>query len=145
MASATMTAEISFRHSDGTLARRASAINEAVDDAARDGGHSLDPHAAAAKERLADDERGQADDDHAGAEVDVRRALVLGQHRAGQRGHGVGDAKAHRDGEGCVDGGRTDHVRVIAGSADGQAQRVPRNAMSSAQTTTVTSAATMSL
>lgn len=45
-----------------------------------------------------------------------------GQHRAGQRGHGVGDAETHRDGEGGVDGRRTDHVRVIAGSADGQAQ-----------------------
>ena len=108
-----------FRGDIGTQCQR---DDKAVDHAARHGGHSLDPHAAAAEERLADDEGRQTDNDHAGAEVDVGRALVLRQHRTGQCRHGVGDAKPHRDGEGRVDRGGAHHVGVITGGADGQAQ-----------------------
>ena len=118
------------RHDDGgnqleTLRRDVGAQgqrdDEAVDDTACHSRRGLGPHAATAKQRLANDEGRQADDHHAGAQVDVGRFLVLGQYGAGKGRHGVGNAQANRDGERRVDGGGTHHVGVIAGGADGKA------------------------
>ena len=96
--------------------------DEAIEHAAADGRHRLDPQPAPGEDGFADDEGGQADDHHAGAQVDIGGALVLCQYRPGQRGHGVGHAQPHRDGKGGGDGAGPDHVRVIAGGADGKAQ-----------------------
>ena len=65
---------------------------------------------------LADDEGGQADNDHAGAQIDVRSLLILGQHRTGQGGQGIGQHQADGNGEAGVDGGGADHVRVVTGA-----------------------------
>src|SRR5699024_899291 len=68
-------------------------VDQVVDDAAHRHREHLEGEVVehAAEQSLADDDGGQADDDGAAAHVDIGKALVLGQQRAGQRHQAVGD------------------------------------------------------
>ena len=48
--------------------------------------------------------------------------LTLGQQAAGQPREGIGYAQAYDGGKGGIDRGGADHVRIVAGGADGQTQ-----------------------
>ena len=114
----------SQRHDDGrdeleTLRRevqpQGDGDDETVDYAARHRADDLERDAAAAEDRLADDERSEADDDVGGL-------LILREDRARERRDGVRGAQADRDGHARVDGARAHHVGVIARGADGEPQ-----------------------
>lgn len=94
MATATMTAETSLKYSAEMFSRSASAMDQAVDDAAE---HDADDaacrhHRGGPGKDLADDQTCQRDRDHAGAEVDVAELVVLTDQAAGERREGVGEA-----------------------------------------------------
>ena len=93
-------------------------VDEAVDQRADERGEHATRHAAAAEHRFTDDEAGKADDDDAGAGVDVHGLLILAHHRAGKAGHGIGKAEADGDGERRIQRRRAHHVGIIARRAE---------------------------
>ena len=75
-----------------------------------------------AKQRLADDDSSQTNDDRATAHADICKALILAQQSARQRHQTVGHSQTQHDIEVSVDALRTGHGGVRAGGTDGTAQ-----------------------
>ena len=95
---------------------------QAVHDGAADGAEQHPAHVALAEQHLAHDDTGKAGDDGADAHAHVGEALLLRHQRAGQGHQGVGDAQARDAGEHRVGAHGADHLLIVAGGSQAQAE-----------------------
>jgi len=75
-----------------------------------------------AKQRLADDDSSQTNDDGTTTHADIREALILAQQRAGQGHQTIGNGQAQHDVKVGVDALCPGHCGVGTGGADAAAQ-----------------------
>ena len=122
MASTTITEDTSFSMKAGISSRRAMVYTRRKAKAPTTMPMARLRMLPFAQQHLAHEQGGQGNGHHAGADVNADGLLTLGQQAAGQTREGVGHAQAHDGGKGGIDRGGADHIGIVAGGADGQAQ-----------------------
>ena len=111
-----------LQHEGGHIQPQGDGIHQAEGEGAHHHADGPLEDAALAQQHLAHEQGGQGNGHHAGADVNADGFLTLGQQAAGETREGVGHAQAHDGGKGGIDRGGADHIGIVAGGADGQAQ-----------------------